>query len=125
MDFDELVAKGQRSLVEGWAKLFDNSLESISQLGGRFRGDPMCYLISKHAGSFNFYIRIHWKDDGPDWLIRFPIPGKTVFPEEKYRDEVAVIKFIREKTSIPIPEVIAHGTAAENPTWLGPFIIMT
>ncbi|PGH13007.1 hypothetical protein AJ80_06491 [Polytolypa hystricis UAMH7299] len=35
------------------------------------------------------------------------------------------MKFIRRNTSIPVPEVIAHGTAAENPTGLGPFIIMT
>ncbi|EEP78376.1 predicted protein [Uncinocarpus reesii 1704] len=45
--------------------------------------------------------------------------------EEKLRGEVAVMNLVRQNTSIPVPEVIAYGTAAENPTGLGPFIIMT
>lgn len=125
MNFDELEARKQERLIEDWAKLFDSSLESISQLGGRFRGDSKCFLVSKHCGSFNFCVRMHWKDGGPDWLIRFPIPGKTVFPEKKFSNKVATMKFIRERTSIPVPKVIAHGTAADNNTGLGPFIIMT
>ncbi|KAG9672585.1 hypothetical protein KCU69_g13335, partial [Aureobasidium melanogenum] len=45
-------------------------------------------------------------------------------PEEKVRREVAVLKFVREKTQIPVPKVIAYGSASENqdPN-IGPFII--
>lgn len=35
------------------------------------------------------------------------------------------MRFIRQNTSIPIPEIIAHGSADDNPTGIGPFIIMT
>ncbi|KAI1960615.1 hypothetical protein LOZ58_003687 [Ophidiomyces ophidiicola] len=82
-------------------------------------------LVSTHCGSFNVCVRLHWDDDGPDWLIRFQIPGKTVFADEKLRGEIAVIKLVRQNTSIPVPEIITYGSAAENPTRLGPFIVMT
>lgn len=63
--------------------------------------------------------------DGEDWLIRFPLPGKSMFLDEKVRREALLMKFIKENTDIPVPRVIAYGTADENPTGLGPFIIMT
>ena len=34
------------------------------------------------------------------------------------------MKFVKEKTKIPIPKVIAYGTAKGYFTGLGPFIIM-
>lgn len=34
------------------------------------------------------------------------------------------MRYIAEKTTIPVAKVYHHGTAAENPTGLGPFIIM-
>lgn len=45
-------------------------------------------------------------------------------PAEKINQEVAIMKFVREKTMIPIPKVIACGTAKGRFTGLGPFIIM-
>lgn len=38
--------------------------------------------------------------------------------------EVEVMKFISEKTAIPVPEIKYWGPAAKNPLGLGPFIIM-
>ncbi|KAK2734148.1 hypothetical protein FQN57_001863 [Myotisia sp. PD_48] len=35
------------------------------------------------------------------------------------------MKYLRKHTNIPIPEIIAHETADNNPTGLGPFIIMS
>lgn len=46
------------------------------------------------------------------------------FPEEKVRYEVATMRYVAAKTTIPVPHVYHYGTAAENPTGLGPFIIM-
>ncbi|KFY70604.1 hypothetical protein V498_10302, partial [Pseudogymnoascus sp. VKM F-4517 (FW-2822)] len=45
--------------------------------------------------------------------------------EQKVRAEVATMRFIAEKTDIPVPTVIAYGMADDNPTGLGPFIITT
>jgi aminoglycoside phosphotransferase (APT) family kinase protein len=48
----------------------------------------------------------------------------VAFPEEKIRYEVATMRFVAANTSIPVPKVYHYGTAAENPSGLGPFIIM-
>jgi aminoglycoside phosphotransferase (APT) family kinase protein len=78
-----------------------------------------------HRGSFNFSIRLHWEDGKEDWLIRFPIPGKSMFLDQKVYREAVLMKHIAEETNIPVPKIICYGRASENPTGLGPFIIMT
>jgi hypothetical protein len=48
-----------------------------------------------------------------------------MFLDEKVRREALLMEFICSRTQIPVPRVIAYGAAHENPTGLGPFIIMT
>lgn len=50
--------------------------------------------------------------------------GIVQFPEEKVRYEAATMRYVAAHTTIPVPRVYHYGTAAENPTGLGPFIIM-
>jgi hypothetical protein len=57
-------------------------------------------------------------------VIRFPIPGYTMFPEEKGRNEVAIMRFIAHKTSIPVPFIAHWGGKGESPLKMSPFIIM-
>lgn len=58
-------------------------------------------------------------------MMRFPIPGAVMHPEAKVRHEVAIMKYLDEKTSIPVPKIVASGTAEENIfDGVGPFIIM-
>ncbi|KAJ5729249.1 uncharacterized protein N7483_003757 [Penicillium malachiteum] len=63
-----------------------------------------------------------------DAILRFPIPGIALFPEEKVRNEVSIMQFITEKTSdtmpIPVPRISRWGKRTESPAKLGPFIIM-
>jgi aminoglycoside phosphotransferase (APT) family kinase protein len=48
-----------------------------------------------------------------------------MYPEEKVRREVAVLKFLEEKTRVPVPKLIAYGSALDNhDPEVGPFIIM-
>ena len=37
-------------------------------------------------------------EDGDSALIWFPKPGATMFPEEKVRNEVSVLKYIPKKS---------------------------
>jgi len=53
-----------------------------------------------------------------------PTKVYTPFAEEKIRYEAETMRYIAAHTTIPVPHVYRHGTAAENPTGLGPFIIM-
>ncbi|CAG8917487.1 unnamed protein product [Penicillium salamii] len=65
-------------------------------------------------------------DDGTAWLLRFP-RVKSVSPnyaDEKVVMEVEALSLIRERTSVPVPEIRAWGLADANPLGLGPFILM-
>jgi hypothetical protein len=61
--------------------------------------------------------------DGLRWIVRVPKPGRVMFMEKKVRDEVAVMKKIKSNTNIPVPDIIAFGTAADNVGGFGPFMI--
>lgn len=50
--------------------------------------------------------------------------GVVAFPDEKVLNEVATMRYVAANTTIPVPRIHDYGTAAENPTGLGPFIIM-
>ncbi|KAL4956341.1 hypothetical protein BDW69DRAFT_203338 [Aspergillus filifer] len=58
-------------------------------------------------------------------MVRFAVPGRVVNGDEKVYHEVATMRFVKEKTSIPVPVIIAWGRSHENPLGLGAFIIMT
>ncbi|KID86277.1 phosphotransferase family protein, partial [Metarhizium majus ARSEF 297] len=50
------------------------------------------------------------------------IPSKV--PDEKTKYKAATMRYVVANTTIPVPKIYHSGTAAENPTGLGPFIIM-
>ncbi|PWY88189.1 hypothetical protein BO70DRAFT_385428 [Aspergillus heteromorphus CBS 117.55] len=125
MDFDDIALARFDDLKKEWVSQCSKSAQGICDLANRYRQRDDCLLRSMHSGSFNFSFRLHWEDDGEDWLIRFPLRGKSMFLDEKIIGEAVLMKYLREKTNIPVPEVIAYGAGDENPTGLGPFIIMT
>ncbi len=77
-------------------------------------------------GSFNISMDVKRGESGEHVLIRFPSPGNVYGPwqEEKITNEVMVMSYLSENTSIPIPRVRCWGLAKESPRQLGPFIIM-
>ncbi|CAL5868923.1 uncharacterized protein PFLUO_LOCUS3151 [Penicillium psychrofluorescens] len=126
MDFDDISLDEFDAQRRDWIRLGSTSAEGICQLASRYRNNrDDCLLRSMHCGSFNFSWRLHWDDGGDDWLIRFPLPGKSMVLDEKVYREAIVMQYVEKNTSIPVPHVIAHGAGHENPTGLGPFIIMT
>ncbi|RMZ48678.1 phosphotransferase enzyme family protein [Aspergillus flavus] len=65
-------------------------------------------------------------DDGTTWLLRLPRASRVSpeYADEKIAMEVEALHVIREKTSLPVPEVYAWGLARENRLGLGPFILI-
>jgi len=97
----------------------------VEEIVSGFYNGERCRVVERFEGAFNHCFRLRFDmSDHADCLLRFPIPGDVMHPAEKIDQEVAVMKFIREKTSIPIPKVIASGTAEGRFAGLGPFIIM-
>ncbi|POR32591.1 Uncharacterized protein TPAR_07206 [Tolypocladium paradoxum] len=83
-------------------------------------------------GSFNIGYVIKRPEGGGDdgrprsVFIRFPVPGRTYSPwsAEKVENEVMVLKYLREHTTIPLPHVHSWGPAENSPRQLAPFILM-
>ena len=65
-------------------------------------------------------------DSQPEYMIRFPNPANvaTRFLEDQIWNEVQVMGFLREKTTIPVAEVYDWGMTKDSPSQLGPYIIM-
>lgn len=97
----------------------------VEEIASGFRNGTPCRVVQRFEGAFNHCFRLHFDvGDHVDWILRFPIPGDVMHPAEKVEQEVIVMKFVREKTDIPIPKVIASGMAKGRFEGLGPFIIM-
>ncbi|THW08543.1 hypothetical protein D6D24_09119 [Aureobasidium pullulans] len=124
MDEDDLN-KDHQHATNKWAKHFLDKYgdQGVEKLASSYREGQPCRWELKKNGSFNSCHKVVF-EDGTAWAVRFPIPGRVMHPDEKIRREVAIMRFVKEKTKIPVPKVIAFGTAADNhdPS-IGPFLI--
>ncbi|KAJ5594933.1 uncharacterized protein N7459_001141 [Penicillium hispanicum] len=73
-------------------------------------------------GSYNISLRLKYRNGAT--VIRLSQPGAVLIPEEKVVNEVAMMRFLTDQTSIPIPFVLCSGTKKQSPLELSPFIIM-
>lgn len=55
--------------------------------------------------------------DSSSTIIQFPKPGTTMFPEEKVQNEVAIIQYIQDHTSIPVPFIL-HWEQGKKVLWV-------
>ena len=69
-------------------------------------------------GAFNVCYRVEY-EDGFEGIVRFAALGKTIFRTEKVHNELAVMKYLAQQTSIPVPQVFGKGNC-----WAGPYIVM-
>ncbi|KAK4208067.1 hypothetical protein QBC37DRAFT_432541 [Rhypophila decipiens] len=74
-------------------------------------------------GGYNLVYRLEY-EDGHSVVMRVPIKDLVPFPDEKVMYEVSTMRYVAANTTIPVPRVYHHGTSTENPTELGPFIVM-
>lgn len=87
----------------------------------RYRGDGTEFAILE-KGSYNISLRMKYKNYAV--VIRLSQPGAVFFPEEKVVNEVAMIRFLIDQTSIPVLFVLDSGMKKESPLELSPFIMM-
>ncbi|KAJ6184710.1 hypothetical protein N7519_006011 [Penicillium mononematosum] len=125
MFFDEVAWDKSDAQLATWktSLLNPESLQKITTLIKTHRQGVSDHLFPPQKGSFNMVIRLRFID-GASAIIRFPIPGYSIFPDEKLQHEVSVMRFLERHTGIRIPHVLYHGSSDESPNQLGPFIIM-
>ncbi|KAK2597439.1 hypothetical protein QQS21_005987 [Conoideocrella luteorostrata] len=125
MDKDDLAWEKSDEEVESWERSLRNSgiHRSIGNLIIKYKPGEAVKLHSPIRGGYNVVYRLEYSD-GTSAALRIPCKVSVKFPEEKVKYEVATMRYIAANTTIPVPKIYHYGTAAENPTGLGPFIIM-
>lgn len=121
MRFDDVAWEESENIESAWVKaiLQEASLRAIGQLIVKHRQGIPTELCDPKAGAFNVHFHMKFQDGGSA-VIRFPKPGCTMFPEEKIRNEVAVMKYIQDNTSIPVPFILHWGDKRRKSSWTWP-----
>jgi hypothetical protein len=96
----------------------------FTSLASKYRYGQPCTRGKLFFGCFHFCVRVVF-EDGVDWIIRVPLPYRTLRRDTHTEREVAILQFLRKQTTIPVPEIIAYGFGDAGHPKLGPFIIMT
>ncbi|KAJ5215220.1 uncharacterized protein N7498_001627 [Penicillium cinerascens] len=132
LSFDDVAWEKSDDIEESWLDfLLDEDIYNEIGLFLAEHCSPRQWADFKlfKTGGFNASFLMTFTDtDASGAILRFPIPGVHMFPEEKVRNEVSIMQFITERTSqtmsITVPLIFRWGERNESPSKLGPFIIM-
>lgn len=120
MYFDHLAEERQDRNFEVWLHaLLQREPEQLAMRLAKkhYEGKTVAACVWKN-GAFNVCYRVKYEDN-TNVIVRFAALGRSVFRQEKVENEVAVLRYLRQHTQVPIPEVFGAGTC-----WVGPYIVM-
>ncbi|KAJ5171055.1 uncharacterized protein N7500_003838 [Penicillium coprophilum] len=126
MCYDDAASETSDRVADAWA-IYILDLEIIEKIGNFLlkhmqASDPVKFTIWQ-TSAFNTALQMNVERSHAA-VMRFPLPGAMMFPEEEVRSEVATMRFIGDQTTIPLPFVVHSGGKQESPSELGSFIIM-
>ncbi|KAB8263075.1 hypothetical protein BDV32DRAFT_146865 [Aspergillus pseudonomiae] len=129
--YDDYAWAISSQIWEDWPKLLctDGDIYNDIAVNLSERFSPLEFAEFEYlsTGGFNTCFKMTFSND-LSAIIRFPIPGNIMYPEEKTRNEVSIMRFLSEvtadRTPIPVPFVFHWTVTKESPSELGPFIIM-
>ena len=125
--YDEVAQANADDECRAWIRqLIDARDEVVAFVDARLDGKGTGEYLGFLKGSFNLSFHIGFGGQRPGVLIRFAKPGHTNSPwrTEKVANEVRIIEYLRQHTTIPLPYIRCWGLTEESPHQLGPFIIM-
>ncbi|PNY28261.1 Protein kinase-like domain [Tolypocladium capitatum] len=106
--FDEIEETNGEDECRAWlSRIFDAKIELATFVASRRGGGEATEYVSFLKGSFNFSFRFRLSHRGLDAIIRFLKLGYTAIAlrDETVTNEVQVIEFLRQNTTIPIPYI--------------------
>lgn len=129
--YDDVAWAISSQIWEDWPKLLRTDADIYNDIGvilSEEFSNLECVLFDfLTTGGFNTCFKMTFIDNSSA-IIRFPLPGAIMLPEEKVRNEVSIMRFLLDQTSdkipIPVPSVFRWAETKESPSELGPFIIM-
>lgn len=120
MDFDHRAEEKSNLIFQVWLQnLLKNSPEELAgKVASRHcPGTPVKAALAAN-GAFNICYRVTY-DNGYRVLVRFTCLGRVVARNEKVEDEVAIMQYVAQHTTVPVPRVWGFGKCA-----VGPYIVM-
>lgn len=123
---DELEKANSDERCHDWLHQIIRAKDEVTSFVAARLGDKPIEYVEDIEGSFNFSFRYTLDTEEPDIIIRFPKPGHIIpgMRDEKVSNEVQVMQYLSQNTTIPIPHIHSWGLTADSPQKLGPFIIM-
>jgi aminoglycoside phosphotransferase (APT) family kinase protein len=121
MDFDHLAEARETKIFTVWLqRLLRSSPEQLAaSLAAKHRAGTPITASYYSNGAFNVCYRVRF-EDGSYSLVRFAALGRVKFRKEKVQNEVAIMDYLAQNASIPVPQVLGTGNC-----WAGPYIVMT
>ncbi|KAJ5931302.1 hypothetical protein N7516_005791 [Penicillium verrucosum] len=112
MDFDNLAKAQSDRIFQVWIQnLLRNSPEELAgKLASRHCPGTPVSASRLPNGAFNICYRVTYIN-GHRVLVRFTALGRVIARNEKVHDEVAIMSYVAQHTTIPIPKVLGHGNA--------------
>jgi hypothetical protein len=117
---DSPAAKGFEDVL----KLAD--LDGLRTIASNLRGGQNCIISDKYTcGAYNLVFEIRF-EDGISWIARLrsvscmqAVSEELLFESPKYKQhitesEIATMRYVREHTTIPVPEVYGYDTGTDN-----------
>ncbi|KAL7808612.1 phosphotransferase enzyme family protein [Trichoderma gracile] len=101
-------------LEERIVNFIDSIVESaVCRLASKYNDQKPCSIIGSSRGSFNVCFFVQFGIEDATWVVRVPLEPVVVDPWAKVQSEAATMRYIKRKTTIPIPAVHAYGNDAE------------
>jgi hypothetical protein len=121
MDFDNLAKEQSDRVFQIWIQnLLRNSPEALAgKLASRHCPGTPVTASRLSNGAFNVCYRVTY-ENGHRVLVRFTALGRVIARNEKVEDEVSVMNYVAQHTTIPVPKVLGYGKCA-----VGPYIVMS
>jgi hypothetical protein len=98
-------------------------INDVCKLASHHNSCKACRVFREHAhGSYNVCYFVEF-EDGTKWVVRIPLAPCISNVWDKIQSEVATIRYLEAKTTIPVPHIHAFGRGGavdeNNPTGHG------
>ncbi|ETS03824.1 phosphotransferase enzyme family protein [Trichoderma reesei RUT C-30] len=101
-------------LEERIVEFIDSIVDSaVCRLASKYNGQKPCSIVGSSRGSFNVCFFVQFGEENAKWVVRVPLEPVVVDPWAKVQSEAATMRYIKKKTTIPIPAVHAYGNDAD------------